>query len=339
MGRMRGRGVVMVSIVALEVGSVRRRLLLCLGCPWKRAALHQSRPLGRDVSLAQEELVGERIAPHKSSLDRRKFLSTGAATLAATQFGGANRVVPEQEASGERLQEALADVAALTFDVFGTVVDWRTSIIREGERLSVEKGLEVDWESFARGWRSGYGPAMNQVRTGELPWMKIDQLHRRILDDLLVEFEISGLFEEEIDDLNRVWHRLIPWPDSVLGLSRLRSNFVLATLSNGNVSLLTNMAKNAGLPWDCILSAELSGHYKPDPEVYEKAADLLDLPPNRIMMVAAHRGDLRAAQAVGFRTAFVPRPLEYGPSATIDATPDPRFDFTATDFLDLADQL
>ena len=169
--------------------------------------------------------------------------------------------------------------------------------------------------------------------------MKIDQLHRRILNDLLTEFDISGLSEGEIDDLNRVWHRLIPWPDSVLGLGRLRSKFVLATLSNGNVSLLTHMAKNAGLPWDCVLSAELSGHYKPDPEVYEKAADLLDLPPRRIMMVAAHKGDLRAAQGVGFKAAWVPRPLEYGPSVTVDTTPDPEFDITASDFLDLAEQL
>lgn len=228
---------------------------------------------------------------------------------------------------------------ALTFDVFGTVVDWRTSIIREGRMLSQAKGLEVDWERFADGWRSGYGPAMNQVRTGELPWMKIDDLHRRILDDLLVEFDISGLSEAEIDNLNRVWHRLIPWPDTVLGLGRLKSKFVLSTLSNGNVSLLTNMAKNAGLPWDCVLSAELSGHYKPDAEVYEKAADLLSLPPHRIMMVAAHKGDLRAAQRVGFKAAWVPRPLEYGPSRTIDTTPDPEFDYSATDFIDLAAQL
>jgi 2-haloacid dehalogenase len=169
--------------------------------------------------------------------------------------------------------------------------------------------------------------------------MKIDQLHRIILDDLVVEFELTHLSEDERADLNRVWHRLIPWPDTVLGLGRLKSKFVLSTLSNGNVSLLTNMAKNAGLPWDCVLSAELSGHYKPDAEVYEKAADLLDLPPNRIMMVAAHKGDLRAAQRVGFKAAWVPRPLEYGPGRNMDTTSDPEFDYTATDFLDLAAQL
>ena len=228
---------------------------------------------------------------------------------------------------------------ALTFDVFGTVVDWRTSIIREGQVLSLEKGFDLDWEAFADAWRRGYGPAMNRVRTGELPWLKIDQLHRLILDDLLVEFDLPDMTEAEIDHLNRVWHRLIPWPDTVLGLGRLKANYVLATLSNGNVSLLTNMAKNAGLPWDVILSAELSGHYKPDPEVYIKAADLLGLPHERVMMVAAHRGDLRAAGALGFKTAFVPRPLEYGPGREIDTTPDPAFDVNATDFLDLAAQL
>lgn len=273
-------------------------------------------------------------------LERREFLTAGAVTVAATALeGGGGLRRAEAEAVAVQSQEAISDVVALTFDVFGTVVDWRTSIIREGRLLSQEKGLEVDWESFADRWRSGYGPAMNKVRTGELPWMKIDQLHRRILDDLVAEFNLTGLSEVEIDDLNRVWHRLIPWPDTVRGLQRLRARFVLATLSNGNVSLLTNMAKNAGLPWDVVLSAELSGHYKPDPEVYEKAADLLSLPPHRIMMVAAHKGDLRAARAVGFKTAWVPRPLEYGPGRNIDTTPDAEFDVSATDFLDLADKL
>ena len=239
----------------------------------------------------------------------------------------------------EERPQALADVEAMTFDVFGTVVDWRTSIIREGQVLGLEKGFDLDWEAFADAWRRGYGPAMNRVRTGELPWLKIDQLHRLILDDLLVEFEFPVMTEAEIDDLNRVWHRLIPWPDTVRGLWRLKANFTLATLSNGNVALLTNMAKNAGLPWDVVLSAELSGHYKPDPEVYIKAADLLGLPHEKVMMVAAHRGDLRAAQALGFKTAFVPRPLEYGPDRNIDTTPDPQFDVNATDFVDLAAKL
>ena len=276
----------------------------------------------------------------ESTLERREFLSVGGATIAGAAVGGGEGVGRmDRELPEERLQVALADVEAMTFDVFGTVVDWRTSIIREGQVLSLEKGFDLDWESFADAWRSGYGPAMNRVRTGELPWLKIDQLHRLILDDLLVEYDFPDMTEAEIDHLNRVWHRLIPWPDTVLGLGRLKANFVLATLSNGNVALLTNMAKNAGLPWDVILSAELSGHYKPDPEVYIKAADLLGLPHERVMMVAAHKGDLRAAGALGFKTAFVPRPLERGPDRVIDTTPDPAFDVNATDFLDLAAQL
>ena len=255
------------------------------------------------------------------------------------QLGGAGVGVLPETLPNEERQQALADVEAMTFDVFGTVVDWRTSIIREAQILGMEKGFDRDWEAFADAWRRGYGPAMNRVRTGELPWLKIDDLHRMILDDLLVEFEFPAMTEAEIDDLNRVWHRLIPWPDTVRGLWQLKANFTLATLSNGNVALLTNMAKNAGLPWDAVLSAELSGHYKPDPEVYIKAADLLGLPHEKVMMVAAHKGDLRAAQALGFKTAFVPRPLEYGPDRVLDTTADPRFDVNATDFMDLAAQM
>ena len=276
----------------------------------------------------------------ESTLKRREFLSVGGATIAGAAIGGGEGVgLMDRTLPDERAQEALAGVEAMTFDVFGTVVDWRTSIIREAQILGMEKGFDRDWPAFADSWRRGYGPAMNRVRTGELPWLKIDQLHRLILDDLLVEFDFPAMSEAEIDDLNRVWHRLIPWPDTVRGLWRLKANFTLATLSNGNVALLTNMAKNAGLPWDAVLSAELSGHYKPDPEVYIKAADLLGLPHEKVMMVAAHRGDLRAAGALGFKTAFVPRPLEYGPGRDIDTTPDPAFDVNATDFVDLAAQL
>jgi 2-haloacid dehalogenase len=261
-------------------------------------------------------------------VERRDFLSVGALSVAGAALGGS-----------ETEQAAPGDVAALTFDVFGTVVDWRTSIIREGEILTRTRGIQADWAVFADRWRSGYGPAMNRVRTGELPWTKLDELHRMILDQLLAELGITGLSEDEIRHLNKVWHRLMPWPDSIAGLYRLKARFVLATLSNGNVSLLTNMAKNAGLPWDCVLSAELAGHYKPDPEVYLKAAELLDLPPSRVMMVAAHPSDLAAAQQVGLRTAFVRRPLEYGPDRAGDLTPDPRFDYNAMDFLELAQQL
>lgn len=230
-------------------------------------------------------------------------------------------------------------VKALTFDIFGTVFDWRTTIIREGGRLEQEKGIQIDWARFADAWRGGYEPAMHRVRLGELPWQNIDRLHGMILDELLIRFDIEGLNEAEKDHLNRVWHRLMPWPDAITGIDRLRAKYVTTALSNGNIALLTNMAKNAGVRWDCILSAELARHYKPDPAVYATAADLLGLAPSEIMMVAAHIHDLKGAQAVGFRTAFIPRLLEYGPDGHADREPDPTFDLVATDIVDLARQL
>ena len=180
---------------------------------------------------------------------------------------------------------------------------------------------------------------MQRVRSGELPWTKIDVLHRMILDELLEEFGITGLSEEEIDHFNRAWHRLDAWPDSANGLSRLGKLFVTATLSNGNVALMTNMAKNGGLPWDCILGAEVAKHYKPDPESYLTAVALLGLEPHQVMMVAAHQGDLLSAAKVGLNMAFVPRPLERGLGRTPDPTPDPSFNYVANDFMDLAAQL
>ena len=180
---------------------------------------------------------------------------------------------------------------------------------------------------------------MNMVRTGELPWMSIDSLHRTVLERLLDEYGIEGLSESEKDYLNRAWHRLKPWPDSVEGIERIRKRFIAATLSNGNISLLVDMAKHSGITWDCVLSSELSGHYKPDREVYLTAAGLLGLEPGSVMMVAAHTDDLLAAQAFGFKTAFVSRPLEFGPSGRAEEPEGMPFDITARDFLDLADKL
>ena len=271
------------------------------------------------------------------TLSRREVVSAGISTGVAVMAGAANLDASAQESNVA--QHSTLQVKALTFDVFGTVVDWRSSIIREGQLLAQRKGLDIDWAAFADAWRAGYSPAMNRVRTGDLPWMTIDNLNRLILLDLLQDFGIDELSSHEIDEFNRSWHRLLPWPDSVPGLNRLKSRYLLVTLSNGNMSLLVNMAKHAGLPWDCVLSAQLSGHYKPDREVYETAADLLDLPPENIMMVAAHKGDLRAAQAVGFKTGFVPRPLERGPDGDVDTTPESDFDINAAEFLDLARQL
>jgi 2-haloacid dehalogenase len=233
----------------------------------------------------------------------------------------------------------LSSVKALTFDVFGTVVDWRGSITREVRELARAKSLRLNAAKFADAWRKGYRPAMDRVASGELPWTKIDDLHRMILDDILAKYKINSLSEEEKSNLNRAWHRLKPWPDTVRGLKRLKKRFTIATLSNGNVALLNNMAKNAGLPWDLILSAEVFHHYKPDPEAYLGAADILGLKPADVMMVAAHKDDLRHAAKQGLKTALVLRPLEYGKGRHPDLSPEPAFDVNAQNFMDLADQL
>jgi 2-haloacid dehalogenase len=232
-----------------------------------------------------------------------------------------------------------ASVKVLAFDVFGTVVDWRSSLIAEGEQLGKTKGLNVDWAAFADAWRAVYRPSMDRVQKGELPWTKLDVLHRMSLEENLKKFQIEGLGEDEKAHFNQVWHRLKPWPDSVPGLQRLKSQFIITTLSNGNISLLTNMAKHAGLPWDCILSAENVRHYKPDREVYLSVPALFDLKPDEVMMVAAHERDLESAQRYGLRTAFVHRPLEHGPGKTAPMPPADKYNFFARDFVDLASQL
>lgn len=232
-------------------------------------------------------------------------------------------------------------VGALIFDVFGTVVDWRSGIIREGERISESKEFTVDWASFADAWREEYGPSLDQVRQGEISWRNLDELHRESLEELLDRFDIEELTETEIVHLNRAWHRLDPWPDAIPGLQRLKPHYVIAPLSNGHVRLLTNMAKRAGIPWDLILSAELSGHYKPDEEAYLTAVDLLNLDVDDVMMVAAHKRDLDASRDLDLHTAYVHRPLEWGPDEADSAeTPnETAYDIVADDFIELAERL
>ncbi len=230
------------------------------------------------------------------------------------------------------------DIQAIAFDVFGTIVNWRSSVIREGEELGLKKGLDVDWPAFADAWRGRYKPSMDKVRSGEQPWKTLDTLHRASLEELLVEFGIEGLTEEEKDHLNKVWHRLDPWRDSVSGLTRLKRRYVICTLSNGNIALLTNMAKRASLPWDLILSAELVRHYKPDPETYLMVPNLLDLHPEDVMLVAAHPSDLHNAQEHNLRTAYIPRPLEWGPEGEAEP-PDPSFNLVTEDLIELAEKL
>jgi 2-haloacid dehalogenase len=227
---------------------------------------------------------------------------------------------------------------ALLFDVFGTVVDWRGSIVRELARVGRRHGVKADWGAFADAWRAGYRPAMDRVRRRRVPWKTIDALHLEILRPLARRTGFR-LGTAELSDLNAAWHRLRPWSDSGAGLARLKRHFVIGTLSNGNMSLLIDLARTGSLPWDAVLSAELFHHYKPDREVYVGAAALLGLPAKSVMLVAAHKDDLAAARRCGLRTAYVHRPLEHGSAAAQDPSPDGHSDFNAVDFIDLARQL
>jgi 2-haloacid dehalogenase len=226
-------------------------------------------------------------------------------------------------------------VQVLAFDIFGTVVDWHGSLVREIEAMK----LKVDPDRFALAWRAGYVPAMQRVASGQLGWTLIDDLHRMILDDLLVKFEVGGLAEDDKRHLNRAWHRLDPWPDAVEGLTRLKSRYMICTLSNGNIGLLANMAKRASLPWDCILSAEVFRKYKPDPATYLGVAQVFDVEPGQVMMVAAHQDDLLHARGAGLKTAYIERSLEYGPSQLKDVSPVAENTLHARSLVDLADLL
>lgn len=234
----------------------------------------------------------------------------------------------------------LSMVKALVFDVFGTVVDWRTSLINDFTAWSKSRGIQGDWTALVDGWRGLYVGSMDEVRKHpERGYVILDVLHRRSLETLVAQLGISGLTEADLDHLTRGWHRLHPWADSVAGLTRLKRKYIIAPLSNGNVALLTNMAKFAGLPWDLVLSAELFQHYKPDPETYLGAARLLGLAPGEVMMVAAHNNDLEAAQRYGLKTAFVARPTEYGPLQSRDFEDTGAWDIVAADFGGIADRL
>lgn len=225
--------------------------------------------------------------------------------------------------------------AVLAFDTFGTVVDWHGGIAREIQALHPE----VDAAAFASAWRAGYQPAMQRVRSGELGWTLIDELHRLILDDILPRFGLQAMPQETRRQLNKSWHRLDPWPDVLAGLARLKRRYTICTLSNGNIGLLTNMAKRAGLPWDCVLSAEVFRAYKPDPATYLGVARVFDLPPDQVMLVAAHHSDLAAARDCGLQTAYIERPLEYGTAQPKDVGTRPGNTLHCRDFGDLADQL
>ncbi len=233
----------------------------------------------------------------------------------------------------------MAELKALIFDTFGTVVDWRSSLIADLTAFGETRGVKADWAGLVDAWRAAYQPSMARVRKGERPWTTLDALHRETLDRLVQEFGVTGLDEADLRHVNFGWHRLRPWPDSVPGLTRLKQRFIIGPLSNGNVSLLLNMAKNAGIPWDMIFGSDVFGHFKPDPETYLGACRLLDLEPGQVMMCAAHNGDLAAAQACGLQTAFFPRPTEYGPLQKQDYEADRAWTVVAKDIEDLATQL
>ena len=235
--------------------------------------------------------------------------------------------------------DRLDEVRALTFDVFGTCVDWRSGIAADAQRLGGLAGVQADWERLADSWRSLYMPSMDRVRRGELPWTNFDRLHRLSLDEVLHAVGAAGFDAAVRDELTSAWERLPAWPDAAPGLARLSRRFTVATLSNGNRSQQAALIRFAGLPFQRLISAEDFHHYKPDQEVYLGAAAILTLNPGQVMMVAAHKGDLRAAQAAGLRAAFVERPLEKGAAGGADLLPDPQADVQSSDFMDLADQL
>jgi 2-haloacid dehalogenase len=275
-------------------------------------------------------------------LDRRKFLVAAGAGAAAISFSEPRPILAQQATRGpHEVKPELANVKALVFDTFGTVVDWRGSVIAEGMAWGKAKGLNINWADFADRWRLGYRPTMDKVRKGEIPWTRLDDLHRMILEELLEEFKIEGLTEEEKVSWTHVWRRLKPWPDSVEGLTRIKKKYVIAPLSNGNIALMTNLSKFGGLPWDAILGSELARHYKPDREVYVSAYYYLDLKPEEVMMCAAHASDLQAARRSGLRTGFIDRPNEYGngPAGVPDKAKPGDFEVVSVSIVDLAQQM
>ncbi|MFZ6761177.1 haloacid dehalogenase type II [Pseudoroseomonas sp. WGS1072] len=236
---------------------------------------------------------------------------------------------------------AFADVQALVFDVFGTVVDWRGGVAREAAPFLARHAPGADPAAFADAWRRRYSPAMEEVRSGRRPFTRLDILHRENLEAVLPEFRIdpAGVPAAELDALNLAWHRLDPWPHSVAGLTRLKRRFIIAPLSNGNIRLMLDMARRAGLPWDAILGAEVAQAYKPTPEAYLRTAEVLMLRPEQVCLVAAHNGDLAAARGCGLCTAFIARPTEHGPDQTTDLRAEQDWEAVAGDMEDLARQL
>jgi len=233
----------------------------------------------------------------------------------------------------------LGQVKALTFDVFGTVVDWRGSVIRDGEALSRRTGVKTDWGEFADAWRGEYAPSMKPIREGKRPWVNLDVLHYENLLTTVKKLGVEGLGEPDLRWLNQTWHRLDPWPDAAEGIARLKRKYVVVTLSNGNVALTIDLIRHGKLPFDSVLGAEIAKQYKPHPQAYLTTVSLLQLEPSQVLMVAAHNSDLRGASKAGLRTAYVIRPTQFGPGQSTDLAPEGDWDVVANDFLDLAEKL
>lgn len=233
------------------------------------------------------------------------------------------------------------EVRAVLFDTFGTVVDWRTGVGRQAAAFAADRGQKLDAAAFADDWRALYQPAMEAIRTGTRDFATLDTLHRENLDQVLRHhgFNPERLDAEALEELNKSWHRLPPWPDSVEGLAAIRRCYIVGPLSNGNTSLLLFMARNAGLPWDVIIGSDMTRTYKPLPTAYLRTAEFLDLNPGEVMLAAAHNNDLHAARKAGLATAFIARPTEYGPSQTADLVPEGDWDLTASSIPELAGRL
>jgi len=272
---------------------------------------------------------------------RRRFILHATACVTATSFSKLLAVLAQQERGNQTVKPELTTVKACVFDTFGTVVDWRSSVIAEATSWGKAKGLNINWAEFTDRWRLGYGPAMDKVRKGEIPWTTLDDLQRMILEDLLKQYKIAGLSEAEKIEWSHVWRRLQPWSDSVEGLTRLKDKYIISPMSSGNVALMANLAKFGGLPWDLILDSDLVQHYKPDREMYMSAPLFLDLKPEQVMMCAAHVPDLRAARNYGLRTGFIYRPNEYGggPAGAPDKAKPGDFDVVCVSIVDLAQQM
>ena len=271
-------------------------------------------------------------------ITRRRLLKGATTVAAARAFGSLGVLEPAKVSAQSKPSATAAGVKALVYDVFGTCVDWRTGVARDAERILKPLGYKIDWLAFADAWRALYQPSMEEVRSGRQPFVTLDILHRRMLDQIRPKFGLEKLANQVADDLNLAWHRLDTWPDTVPGFVRLKRKFILAPCSNGNIALMVDIARRNSIPWDAILGSELARDFKPKPAVYLMTAAALNLHPNEVMMVAAHSDDLRQAASNGLRTAHVARPGENGPG-TGESAPRVPVDFAAKSMEDLARQL